>query len=263
MADIDNNQIICPISLEPIKVAGITSNGGIYSYENITEWLKENISDPITNLPLPTTFVVKWTNLENVNEQAKHIKQTTSIWCQYYVSPELLKRYNDQINKLKVQYNEVNKTNAWRDFQKDIDERSELSIDIMKEAFYNYATGRESSYRFVTGNDMQFVSLTNRIFYNLNIKSVRFDMCNFSNCVFRNCVFSRCSFLGSTLNNITFIDCTFSGEEFTMYKATGRLNLINCKMESYNWKNTSNVDKIKFLMKNERQFEGDLYVYGL
>ncbi len=50
---------ICPITLEPIKVGGLTHFGNLYEYRAISDWLAGHDTDPITGEKLPTRYVTK------------------------------------------------------------------------------------------------------------------------------------------------------------------------------------------------------------
>ena len=48
--------LLCSITLEPISIAGITHTGSVYDFEAITSWVKDNDTDPLTGLYLPSTL---------------------------------------------------------------------------------------------------------------------------------------------------------------------------------------------------------------
>ena len=53
-ADVCEEDLLCPISMEPMYEAVRTPSGQVYDLKSITQWIHENGIDPITRNPLST-----------------------------------------------------------------------------------------------------------------------------------------------------------------------------------------------------------------
>lgn len=236
-------ELICPITLEPIREAGITCVGSYYEYESIVDWLKTNNRDPLTNLELYTKFVVRFPtdNVDLLKEKAKDIALNTEFVDKRYS----LKRKSVSTYERLSAIAKKAKHEGW---------------DIYTEAVFHYAshilqhcddtnplkkysgplTGI-SSYQFIKF----FGTKTNE-----NYKGENFDFSVFTNCQFVNCNFSRVTFVGAVFNNVIFNSCQFIGEEVSFYKATGRCIFINCTVEHVDkWANGESTEEITQILR--------------
>jgi Pentapeptide repeats (9 copies) len=248
---------ICPITQEPIKVAGILCSGSFFEYDAISNWLHDHNSDPLTNLYLPTKFVVKFTNLNYLKVKANDIRQSTKVWCKGIYFEDDFKFYSDKLINLKTQRDIVYALPEYQTFEQSMHDNKTLNA-LTSQAYYRQGKpiivteGRPVN----TGIDAQFLRLKNMTYENLMCKNSSFDLCQFTDCVFINCNFSDCSFLGATFNNVKFIQCSFLGGRFTLYDATGSINISNCTFEYLNWKPAKHLNDIITALTRERRFKG-------
>src|SRR5580692_6316519 len=99
--NMEENKLICPITLELIKIYGITCFGSIYEFDAITKWFENSEKDPLTGLYVPTKRIHKMiSNDENeVRRAAEDKLKQTKIWykpCIYFLdSPKKFNKLND------------------------------------------------------------------------------------------------------------------------------------------------------------------------
>jgi hypothetical protein len=244
----------CSITLEPIKVYGITCVGQLYEYEAIVEWLKENDCDPLTNVFVPTRNVIRFegSHVEAL-ERAKEFKKLTLLWCP---------SFEFQLGEsLRIQ------------FQKLLALKSDEQVKIREyfEQFDFLAYGSEKANRafnsrkdhwpktrpFDTGCGLQFLYLKEKVIEGICFKSEKFDFAVLENCTFIWCSFGSASFIGTQFNNCTFINCTlaFGGWSF-FYKAQGTI-IIREKIhaEFFDRKIPTNNQQIENIFQ-QRLFQG-------
>ena len=230
--------IICPILMTHIKVAGILCSGNIYEYDAIVQWLEEHDTDPLTNLDLPTKFVVKYHHLASVREKASDIRNSTKGWCKGCYIEDTWTCWENQFTKLKELQPQIN--------------------DLPNNLLDTYdAHSMEPIDRFGNvGCSFQFINIKDQVYNDKSFKLKRFDMCKMKKCVFVNCSFSDASFIGAVLNNVTFIRCNFIGDRFTLYHATGSPIFIDCAFEFFTWTKPRSQDEIEKIIYHDRQFKG-------
>ena len=227
----DTNKLVCPISLEEIQVAGITCVGSIYDYDQITKWLEDHDTDPLTNLHLVTKMVVR--QEADIVQKAKEIKESTMTWCQGYrtvfETPALYARLLALKQNTKIdEWDEYSRTKAEQldNYENGIVVRNlgRLPANLDKED----TVPRPHK----TGARFQFVTVENKIITNKIMKYELFDFAVLNNVKFVDCNLSRARFVGTTFNNVVFHRVTFIGEETSFYKAVGTLvTFIDCNME--------------------------------
>lgn len=244
------DQLICPISLAEIKFAGITVNGSIYEYQEIVDWLKNNNTDPMTNLVLPTKNIEKYDLSISTKEQlfdAAKARKDNSIM--YFNSLKLQLDAPDTYKKLKKLL-----------FDQESDEWKAYSqakiINFIPVYFCGNADNLDAEDEIKrptgTGARFQFINLRDQTITDRGFKSEMFDFAKLSNCEFFECDFSRVSFIGTEFNNVTFYNCRFVGEQVCFYQATHKkLSFINCTMEHVNtWKTTNRPATIREILED-------------
>lgn len=246
------DNIICCITLEPIKIPGITLYGSIYEYDAIMEWLVNHEIDPMTNIRLPNKQIHKLDSIENapqdqlekVKECANKIKNETLLWCEpYKLCLSMPIKYEKILNTKKIidtmkQLNDAN----WLEHTKIILSlfRSGYMLGIMPDRIENLI----DLIKITKG--CQFLNISDITIRNGQYKSNSFDFATIYNCNFINCDFSRCTFIGTIIKDTIFINCTFIGEEIIFYKANFT-NVIfrECSFEYLNvWVKTKNIEEI-------------------
>lgn len=233
-------QIICPITLEPIRHAVCTCFGSVYEKDAITKWLEENVTDPSTGLALPNLrldYLCEITNseqIEYVRVESQLIRQLTQdLMDNNKISFFYFHHTPFFYTQLLEQQSNINLLADWNVF------------DAMKRDFFVSDTYVNSCYitgtpdhvidklhrPYNTGFGFQFINLSNVTKQNGGYKSERFDFADLTNCFFNKCDFSRCTFIGAKLEGCTFVNCNFIGEQVSFYKATGVPRFINCRIE--------------------------------
>jgi hypothetical protein len=249
---------ICPITLEPIAVYGITCVGSLYEYDAISDWLQDHDTDPVTNLLLPTCFVVKFMDTPAAaTKKGVDMRESLMGWCPSIrlILDNGIKKLHDHLYDLRTSVIDN------PDF---VQFASSFSLD-------EYAnTGKDRAYMsrlkgklwpenrpLDTGYGLQFLHFKNVTLSGKSFKSELFDFAVFENCTFISCQFGRASFTGTTFINTLFKKCTIAyGEESMFYKATGNIKIsgtIRC--EFYDWKGATSFEEVEKIFK-QRFFEG-------
>lgn len=211
------NKIICPISLEPINNGGMTCNGQLYEYDEIVKWFTKSSNDPLTGLPLASTFVRKFDvqrPADLIENLIKDARLSYKLWCplEREVSVEL-DYYQD---KLKIKETFDFSSQIWKDYQSIMRSGSDKTL----------ATRPNNS-----GTGLDFLDFSNDIFINRRMKNTKFVFNNLLNAKFIQCDLSRVIFVGCELNGVIFENCYFCGEEVCFYKVSGTFTFINCEIE--------------------------------
>jgi len=261
------SSLICSITSEEIKIAGMTVLGNVYEYSSIKEWLKDHSTDPLTNEYLPTKFIVNLGKVDNklleeIDEKKSQIRETTKMWAgwipnQIYQdkSIEALKIKNylksltgEELEKWN-QYQEMKKTQF---FEKGSNEYYLRVINYhnQDESFLDKDDNLERPTG--TGHGFQFIDLSkNMIIKDKLYKSTDFTGSDLSNIKFADCDFSRCVFINSILNNTVFINCTFIGEDITFLDShtNAKTTFISCVFEKADtWKRFNNPKDVKEIL---------------
>lgn len=245
---------ICPITLDPITVPGITCFGSIYEYDAIKRWLTNSSVDPRTNLHLPSKFVVKWTDFSTLREQAIQIQKSTELWCKYYDYFDSIK-CSLLIHKLKI--SKSLKQERINQLQPLLDTPEKIK-DYARECYMKKI--RMESENPNEHQDFQYLTLRNMSLNKVNFKACHFELSTLEHMRFYDCGFSRVSFAGSHFVNVVFVNCEFNGEEFNMRHATGNIIIHNCSTEHYNWKPITSPLEVCEVLKKERGFEGEILI---
>ena len=235
-------ELTCPITLQLINEAGITCVGSIYEYNVIKKWLENHTSDPLTNLPLYTLFVVKFSvdNVDALKDKANDIRHNTQLVDNSF---SLQTRSGLSYNILSETV--INKDETWNNYQ------NHFISSLQQKEIQNIITRPTN-----TGESFQFMNLTG-CFNHKNFKNHKFDFAILENCIFVSCNFSRTTFIGTTFHNVVFTDCKFVGEEITFYKANCvRAMFVQCEMEYVNkWITSKNPQEVTQILTS-RFLEG-------
>lgn len=254
----------CPITHEPIVIAGITAIGSIYDYTAITEWLQDHSTDPLTNLTLPTKIITRVENASHIDIalKAKDIRLSTTAWCHGFKMIHDSPIIYGKLEPLK----ENVKSQEWQEYSKMKALRlPEQENDSMYFKLVNRTDDVDSSDLIPrppnTGRRFQFVTIQNIFISGKSFKSDLFDFAILKDCIFRECDFSRCRFIGATFDNVKFINCRFIGEEISFYRATipGELIFMLCTFEHLStWISTTDPDEIRRIL-SDRMLTGTKY----
>jgi hypothetical protein len=247
---------ICPITMAPIEVAGILCSGNIFEYDAIKHWLQDHNRDPVTNLWLPTTFVVKWKNLDTVDEKAVDLRNSTKGWYKGIYFEDKIPYYVQRLKELKDLREQAYASPEWEPFEQAMHQTEALN-GITQQAWLNRSfitEGRPPN----TGTNAQFLRLKDRVYRKLSCKSGSFDLCELEQCTFIDCSFSECTFLGTTFKSVIFIHCNFIGDRFSLYDATGTISLTDCSFERLNWTPIKKQIDIVDALTRERHFKGSI-----
>jgi hypothetical protein len=252
---------ICPITLEPIKVYGITCYGSIYEYDAIKKWLESNNIDPGTNLPLPTKALSKVDKSEYQEKNREQVKKNTLLWCyQYKLIVDSIKKYNDIIL--------IKNSIDLKSFEKYNQMKRDQFINLEDNFYYStlVCQGNVDSQDTIsrpcgTGQGLQFIDLSNLVIQNKNFKGCDFSFANLENTKFIQCNLSRTNFISSNLKNCKFLMCEFIGEETSFYKANvDSCIFFLCSMEYVEkWQRETNWSKQKEILKKRLYDVDDPY----
>ena len=245
------NKIICPITQEPIINGGMTCNGQLYEYNEIVKWFEKSSNDPLTGLPLASTFVRKF----NINRSAdiieyliKDARLSYKLW--YPFEHEVTIRLDYYQEKLKIKEKFDFSSQIWKDYE-----------IMMSNKFIFGTESEELPMRPKhSGTELDFLNFSNATFENRQFKSRKFIFNNISNTKFISCDLSRVRMIGCELDGTIFQDCYFCGEEVCFYKVSGTFTFINCKIEyTHKWIMTSDPSKFVEILKlrglKTRKFE--------
>jgi hypothetical protein len=248
----------CSITLDPIEVAGITACGSVYGYEAIKEWFSKADSrnrDPLTNLVLPTTFVIRFTNLDRLETKAASVRASTLMWSPHSnviwnrVWEKRLERVQEE------EHAEILGLEGWKNYQHSLNRalRSTTAHDWMQ-------LHRDSSNPFDRPTEaeegMSHVRLHHHAVTNTSFKDDCFDGAVFENCHFVECGFFNVSMVGATFSNVTFTDCSFRGAQFTLFGSTGTITFSGCQeLEFFDWRPTNTVEENRIVL-SQRGFDG-------
>lgn len=227
----DINQNICPITLEPINIYGITCYGSFYEYSAISDWLQNHNTDPLTNLPLPSKGLKKV--LKEDFSPVTHIdhKKSCLLWCYHLALVE---------NSIKIYNNLIAlENNAQGEYWDKYSNAKKEQLIEGKVSYYEaavYGTDIDNMNDYIrpsnTGSGFNFVDLSNCEFEDRDFKCASFNFANLSNCMFINCSLSRCSFIRANLTKCMFFGCDFKGESVSFYKAiTTNCLFVRCSIE--------------------------------
>ncbi len=255
--------LICPISLEEIKTAGITCVGSIYDYDNITKWLTKNSTDPVTNLVLPTKLIARKVGLskESLIKYADNIRTNTKGWNFPFKLVNDSPIIYDELAKLKPNTD----TPEWIEYN--LAKSAQIDNYVDHSAYDKLCTGIEDKDDDMkrpknTSSGFQFITIQDKYISNKKFKLERFDFVHFKNCIFDDCDMSSTRFIGTIFDNVLFRNCSFIGEKISFYKATIGRGLIfdGCTVEYLEkWVTAESVDEIRKILAN-RLLEGEYVV---
>jgi hypothetical protein len=253
--------LICPITTEPIKHAVCTIIGSIYERDAITEWLKMSYRDPLTNIRMASNDITFIMDLPEdpaiaeatVEETTKICKLRAKVIAAKYrrvlSNPDNIINYEETIILYKI-------LEGIRTRIQMVNKRKWQSYNMMKK--YNYQYNYKPSPDYIdifdrpsnTGFGYQFVTLDHLTIRNRNHKSDRYDFADLSRCMFISCGFDRCTFIGTNLENVVFVNCSFNGDEVSFYKSTGNPIFVGCVIEPVgSWTSVSSEDSKEIFVK--------------
>lgn len=223
----ESKHLICPITLHPIKRAGITILGNVYDADALTKWLQKNSTDPLTNLQMPPELfkIVESSDPDVILAAAatyrgslnpfrrvgwnKHISIATHSLLSSLIPNTITPEF--QVYRAKLRSRFLTTKCDWMSSETPEPDRPPN-----------------------TGIGYQFADLSNHGFiHDVDVKSFPFDFADLSNSRFVNCKFSRASFIGADLTNTKFIGCEFKGEQvcFTNAKVSKLTMFAGCAIE--------------------------------
>lgn len=225
---------ICPLTLEPIIVAGATCWGNIYEFDAISKWFQKHTTDPITNRPCPNLFIRRVdirSETFNIETFRKNSEEMVYLYCP---GIDLFLHVETQYNTFLKFVDENQHTAEWKEHfsegRKKFANNEEKLVWIQPEE-----EEEEESIEY-----MDNVDASNLTMKGIDYKNIKFRGTNLSGCIFFNCKFSHCQFLGVDLSNTKFIGCSFKGENFCFYRCICKnVTFINCVTESWSWRTIS------------------------
>jgi hypothetical protein len=254
---LENDMLICPITMEPIKVAACTILGYIYEKDAIIEWLKQSDRDPATNQKMKDLHITTLRSFSplyeyNLNDLKREVmscnmsaKRIATRYVELLGNPvsisnfretkmvyKKLREYKDVVDGL---YEEA-EWETYKEFRRNMYINNYVCPYIdgayMGESYLEKIVKMDTVVRPAnTGFGYQFISLDGLKVKGVEHKLERFDFSDLSNSVFIECGFSRCTFIGANLSGTVFINCSFIGEQVSFYKSIGIPTFSNCCIE--------------------------------
>lgn len=251
--------MMCPITMDPIQVAGITACGSIYEYDAIVQWFVDptHHNDPLTNLILPTTFILRHTYLKSVELRAETVREHTKLW-----SPQTkliwARTWEKALVAAKIMQKQLWENPEWTIFEA----KFNAEFDTFDSTAYFEGCGAEITAQpgrlDNSGSGMEFIRLKNQNVSNKDFKSESFSGSTITNCTFSDCGFSRVSFIGVHFSNVTFNNCRFIGEQLSFFGSTGTIEFDELvQIEDFSWKRASTWTEVRHILKS-RGFKGKL-----
>jgi hypothetical protein len=258
----EDDELICPISFEPIEELAMTCYGQIYEKEDIENWLMEHDTDPISGRFMFTKqLITKGIDRNNIKYWQKKIRENMQILYNYPIEllypedkvnevrkvKENIRNFDESFQKIWKEYSN-NKLSCFRNpsITKD-------SLGTNKYIYYDNAVQRPLG----TGSGFEYIDLSGDYFTKFqsvgqNFKLTSFNGADLSNNVFVQCQFSRSTFIGANLSATIFHGCSFLGEEvnFADASCTDETQFIDCKVEDIgDWTSWKICEKVEQCLK--------------
>ena len=261
--DDGEDEIICPISIEPIEELAMTCYGHVYEKSVIQEWFMDHDTDPISGRYLFTkSLITKGIDKKNIKESQKKIRNNMLILSNYPI--ELLYPENKvkEVKNTGLRIREFDGQNSenWKNFsiqQLSYFRSTDTSKYTIPQNIYinkDYDYPRPSD----TGTDFEFLNLSGDYFNKFqhigqNFKGASFNGADLSCNVFIQCLFNRCTFIGANIAATVFHGCSFLGEEVNFANASTSedTQFIDCFAEDVgDWTKWNDPQKVKLCFKN-------------
>jgi hypothetical protein len=267
----EDDELICPISFEPIVELAMTCYGQIYEKEEIQNWLMEHDTDPLSGRFMFTKqLITKGIDRKNIKYWQKKIRENMQILYNYPIEllyPETKVKEVAEIKKNIWNFDEINQ-NLWKKYNSNMllcfrnPSLSKHNINGNKNI--NNINGQRPP---GTGIGFEYIDLSGDYFSKhqhakQNFKSTSFNGADLSNNVFVECQFSRCTFIGANLSATIFHGCSFLGEEvnFANASSTDETQFIDCKVEDIgDWTSWQTREKVEQSLKR-RLLDGSFTV---
>ena len=260
-------QYICPITLAPIVDLGMVCTGNIYEYGAIIEWLKNSCVDPLTGLPMATTFVRKVdVNDGDIESLVADAKKSYSIWYPQELSWICAEKEYNELSQLKNSF-DFN-LSAWTKYNvmkrgRFTEGNSLAYVAVCKSDVKLVDAGDSVKRPANTGMQYDFIDLNSLLIKKAQFKFQTFRFTNFLNCMFISCSLPRVRFIGCDLDGVQFVKCTFIGEEVCFYKVKGKFSFCGCSMEYVNkWKTTDDLGEIVYILKSRGLLNAGIEIVG-
>jgi len=250
----------CPISHEEVsRVCGITVNGSAYKYEAIKDWFKHSDRDPLTNLSLPSTFVVRYrffTN-EGLEAKCKSMRDSLAGWCPNFklMDPAALDPILEKVKHCWTVMGPHMDSPLWRTYVEFIydllkkDDNNPIYLGWKKEEIMGPLRGKRTEVLTALGVDPSIfppndffvcVPLNASLIEDIPcFKGVSFNGADVSGVIPEKVQFQRTKWIGARFRGAIFVKSSFIGEGVTFYGCakSGDSEMIDCIVEKgFTWK---------------------------
>lgn len=227
--------MICPITQCTIEHPAITVFGNVYEASAIKEWLKDNITDPLTNQVLPVSYLFEpKQSASPIEDLAKTYSENARTWCSFLCTINWYKQQNP------IEMKALRGTT-----------KNDFAIERIKtEKSYNYYFNQgKEEYKLPIGVLMTCLSI--RQDHGNAFKSMDVIAADMKGCTFINCTFHHCNFSFSDISDCLFIGCVFSGNTcFYDTDTNERTAFIQCSCEeTWCWKTYSDEENVFRLLR--------------
>jgi hypothetical protein len=258
----EDNELICPISFEPIKELAMTCYGQIYEKEEIEAWLSGHDTDPLSGRFMFTKkLITKGIDPNNIKYWQKKIRENMQILYNYPVELLYPETKVNEVNVIKQKIRSFDESNQeiWKEYTKDKLSYFRNPSNYKSEFNRKQYIYRDNSLKRIpdTGTGFEYIDLSADYFTKFqhvgqSFKSTSFNGADLSNNVFVQCQFSRCTFIGANLSATIFHGCSFLGEEVNFANAfsTDETQFIDCNVEDIgDWTSWKIQEKVKQCLK--------------
>lgn len=256
-------EIICPISIEPIEELAMTCYGHVYEKSVIQEWIMNHDTDPISGRYLFTkSLITKGIDRKNIRASQKKIRDNMLILSNYPTELLYPEHKVKEVNQMaqKIRNFTGSEEEEWKNYS--INQLSYFrNPDAAKQTIpRNRYLNTDGDYPrpMGTGKDFEFLNLSGDYFNKFqhigqNFKGASFNGADLSSNVFIQCYFNRCTFICANISAAVFHGCTFLGEEvnFAGASASEDTQFIDCTAEDVgDWSKWTDPQKVKLCFKN-------------
>ena len=243
-AEVEDEEILCPISTCPIEEMAMTCYGQVYERESIEEWIAENDTDPITGRFLYSKKLVLHNyNVSEIRQIQKKINQNMMLIHNIPYSLLYPENITEEVTKITHSINNRSRTDdvffqQWKEYNNNILKYFQQSGST-KNNIDDYLDKKLTNNRPEnTGKGFEYLNLGSDMFNKhlhreQNFKYTSFNGTDLNNNTFVQCIFSRCTFVGANLSGCLFQNCSFVGEEVNFANAytTSDTQFIDCVIE--------------------------------
>jgi hypothetical protein len=257
------DELICPITTEPIKHLAMTCYGHVYEEEEIREWMQDNDLDPISGRYLYTkTLITHGIDRKNIRKSQKKIRDMMMLLHNYPVSLLYPEQLVKEVNCIKSKINTLSDddTSKWQKYS-----ASKLyyfrNPETNKSGFpekYQIDKYDKDPRPEGTGHGFEYVNLSctcyNKHQHNNQIfKSTSFNGSNLRNNVFVQSTFSRATWVGADISGCVFLGCTILGEEVNFAGAISdsETQFMDCRIEDIgDWSMQTIPEMVELALKH-------------